>query len=164
MAPMQCEFGDLAMSLVGLTKLEAALQGTTPNSGVQRAVTVAPPLRYLPIKSTRRKLCSHIFAYPCAVTVVRSLYEPSSRVRPNARTFTILMAGVTRANMGSQGKGLCLALYQEAISQVRLPPNPYDQIPLNFMMSRLDIPPSSHALVHTPLSLTLPPSLTCCRA
>lgn len=60
--------------------------------------------------------------------MVRSLYEPSSRVRPNARTFTILMAGVTRANMGSQGKGLCLALYQEAISQVRLPPNPYDQI------------------------------------
>lgn len=60
--------------------------------------------------------------------MVRSLYEPSSRVRPNARTFTILMAGVTRANMGSQGKGLCLALYQEAISQVRLPPSPYDQI------------------------------------
>jgi hypothetical protein len=119
---MQCEFGDLAMSLVGLTKLEAALQGTTPNSGVQRAVTVASALHQLPVEATRRKLCSHILPHLCAVAVVRSLYEPSSRVRPNARTFTILMAGVTRANMGSQGKGLCLALYQEAISQVCLHP------------------------------------------
>lgn len=54
--------------------------------------------------------------------MVRSLYEPSSQVRPNARTFTILMAGITRAADLGSSKGkttLCLALYKEALSQVR---------------------------------------------
>ncbi len=34
--------------------------------------------------------------------------------RPNARTFTILMAGISKAVLGARGTSLCVALYREA--------------------------------------------------
>lgn len=37
--------------------------------------------------------------------------------RPNARTFTILMAGISKAELGARGTSLCVALYREAETQ-----------------------------------------------
>lgn len=38
----------------------------------------------------------------------------TASARPNARTFTILMAGINRADLGPRGTALCIALYHEA--------------------------------------------------
>lgn len=55
-----------------------------------------------------------------ALALLRSMYEGGTgagSARPNARTFTILMAGISKADLGARGTALCVALYREAEAQ-----------------------------------------------
>jgi hypothetical protein len=94
----------LLLNLVGKSRLEAALEGREVSipSGFP-GIIPSPCLRFL-------------------LAVLRGLCAEGSRVRPNARTFTILLAAVGKAvEPGPKAKALCTSLYQEALQQVRPP-------------------------------------------